>query len=296
MLLRTLLLAALAASFASAQRQPLEFQVDWVNTLKPGIAGLKHHTLRSECMKRDVGYSIYLPPSYETSKERYPVIYWLHGAGGNETSGSSIAEHLDKAIASGQARPVIMVFPNGGRRTEYRDWPEQNVLSESMIIRELIPHIDSTYRTDDSPKGRALEGMSMGGNGALKLAFKHPEMFSSVVAYAGSYKRLPLDGYFPGIAAAQQAWIAKLSQWYSPDDDVFELAKKNGGRMSRLRIRFVVGTKDVSMPDSEALHGWLKELALPHEYEILLGVGHDTETYYRKVGVRGFQFHGESTQ
>ena len=67
----------------------------------------------------------------------------------------------------------------------------------------------------------------MGGNGALKLAFKYPELFGSVVAYAGSYKRLPLDGYFAGVAAAQQAWIAKLSQWYSPDDDVFELAKKN---------------------------------------------------------------------
>jgi esterase/lipase superfamily enzyme len=135
--------------------------------------------------------------------------------------------------------------------------------------------------------------MSMGGNGALKLAFKYPELFGSVVAYAGSYKRLPLDGYFPGIATEQQAWIAKLSQWYSPDDDVFELAKKNGGRMGQLRIRFVVGTKDIAMGDAEALHSCLKELGLPHEYEILLGVAHDSEAYYRKAGVRGFQFHAE---
>ena len=52
-----------------------------------------------------------------------------------------------------------------------------------------------------TPEGRSIEGMSMGANGALKLAFKYPELFHSVVAYAGSYKRLPLDGYFPSIAA-----------------------------------------------------------------------------------------------
>ena len=244
-------------------------------------------------MKRDVGFSIYLPPDYLNSNKRYPVIYWLHGAGGNETSGSRIAEHLQKAILSGQTQPVIAVFPNGGKKTEYRDWQEQNVLPESMIIRELIPFIDSTYRTESSPAGRYLEGMSMGANGALKLALKYPELFSSVVAYAGSYNRLPLDGYFPGIAPEQQVWISKLSQWYSPDDDVFELAKKNGGRLASLRVRFVVGTKDITMGDAEALHAWLKELGLPHEYEILLGVGHDTEAYYRKAGLRGFQFHSE---
>jgi enterochelin esterase-like enzyme len=293
MLMRTLALVSAAAGLLAAQRQPLEFSIDWVNAPKTTNPTLKHRTLHSESMKRDVGYSIYLPPAYEASGQKYPVIYWLHGSGGNELSGARIADYLDKAIAAGQARPVIMVFPNGGRKTEYRDWPDQNVMPESMIIRELIPHIDATYRTEGSAQGRALEGMSMGANGALKLAFKYPEFFSSVVAYAGSYKRLPLDGYFPGIAAEQQAWIAKLSQWYSPEDDVFELAKKNGGRMGRLRIRFVAGTKDIALGDAESLHSWLKELGLAHEYEMLLGVGHDTEAYYRKSGTRGFQFHAE---
>jgi enterochelin esterase-like enzyme len=289
----TLTVAFAAAMTLVAERQPLEFSVDWVNMPKSPAPLLQHHTLLSLKMRRDVGYNIYLPPDYQTSGVRYPVIYWLHGSGGNETSGARIAEHLHQAITSRQARPVIMVFPNGGKKTEYRDWAQQNVLPESMIIQELIPHIDATYRTDPTPRSRSIEGMSMGGNGALKLAFKYPELFGSVVAYAGSYKRLPLDGYFPGIAAEQQAWIAKLSQWYSPDDDVFELAKKNGGRFGALRIRFVVGTKDIAMGDAESLHLCLKDLALAHEYEILLGVGHDSETYYKKAGVRGFQFHAE---
>lgn len=276
-----------------AEREPLEFSIQWVNVPKTAGTAVQHRTLHSQRMKRDVGFSIFLPPDYETSNRRYPVIYWLHGSGGDETSGAWIAEHLKQAISSGQVQPMIMVFPNGGKKTEYRDWSSQNVLSESMIIHELIPHVDSTYRTVASPRGRMIEGMSMGGNGALKLAFKYPGQFGSVVAYAGSYKRLPLDGYFPGVAAEQQAWIAKLSQWYSPDDDVFELAKKNGGRMGHLRIRFVVGTKDIAMGDAEALHSWLKDLGIPHEFESLLGVAHDGKEYYRKAGIRGFRFHTE---
>ena len=114
------------------------------------------------------------------------------------------------------------------------------------------------------------------------------------MAYAGSYKRLPLDGYFPGIAAEQQAWIAKLTQWYSADDDPFELVNKNFGRLSELRIRFIGGTKDVSMPDAEALHNWLLHCGIPHEYEILLGLAHDGRGYYARTGVHGFQFHANA--
>jgi S-formylglutathione hydrolase FrmB len=75
-----------------------------------------------------------------------------------------------------------MVIPNGGKRSEYRDWPEQHVLAETMIIKELIPLVDSRYRMQAAPLGRAIEGMSMGGNGSLKLALKYPELFGSVLA------------------------------------------------------------------------------------------------------------------
>ena len=286
-----LLLVMAAAPFLWAQRQPLEFDIKWVNPPGRAVAGLKPQILHSEAMKRDVGWNLYLPPDYETSGKRYPVIYWLHGAGGDESSGLAIVEQFDALVRSGAAPAAILVLPNGGKRTEYRDWAPQNVLIETMIIRELIPAVDRNYRTIATRFARGIEGMSMGGNGALKLALKYPEMFGNVVAYAGSYKRLPLDGYFPGIAPQQQAWIAKLSQWYSPQDDVFALADHNSGRLGELRIRFIGGTKDVSLPDAEALHEWLRKLAISHEYEVLLGVAHDTKAYYARTGLHGFQFH-----
>ena len=288
--MRAILLTLLSLSLLG-ERQPLTFDISWVNPPAKITAGVQHRVLHSKAMQRDVGYNIWLPSDYESSGRRYPVIYWLHGSGGNESSSLWVAEEYQKATRSEGVEAALIVFPNGGRKTEYRDWQPQNVQPETMIIRELIPHIDETFRTIATPEGRSVEGMSMGANGALKLAFKYPELFHSVVAYAGSYKRLPLDGYFPSVSPEQQAWIAKLSQWYSANDDVFELAHKNSARLGELRIRFVAGTKDIALGDAEALHPWLSARGIPHEYEILLGVGHDARAYYRRSGFSGFRFH-----
>lgn len=279
---------------AFAQREPLAFDITWVNPPKDPPRGVTHHVFASAAMKTDVGFNIYLPPEYVSSPgKRFPVIYWLHGAGGHESQGVAQAALLDKAIASGVMPQTIMVIPNGGKRSEYRDWAPQNVMAETMIIKELIPLIDSRYRTQAAPFGRAIEGMSMGGNGSLKLALKYPEMFGSVLAIAGTYGRIRLDGYFfLGVTPDQQKWVAKLAQWYSEADDVFALARRNFNRLGHLAIRLLIGTQDVSFPDSEKLHVHLRDLGVAHEYEILLGVSHNTQQYYDRAGIHGFQFQG----
>jgi hypothetical protein len=84
--------------------------------------------------------------------------------------------------------------------------------------------------------------------------------------------------------------VSQLAQWHSEDDDVFELAKKNYNRLGHLAIRLLIGTEDVSFPDSEKLHVHLRDLGVAHEYEILLGVSHNTTQYYDRAGIHGFQF------
>jgi endo-1,4-beta-xylanase len=70
----------------------------------------------------------------------------------------------------------------------YSDSFDGQWMAETTVIEELVPHIDATYRTIANRDGRAIQGMSMGGFGALKLAFKYPDLFSSVVAFAGGYR------------------------------------------------------------------------------------------------------------
>jgi pimeloyl-ACP methyl ester carboxylesterase len=143
------------------------------------------------------------------------------------------------------------------------------VLPETFIIRELIPYVDANYRTIKDRRGRWVEGMSMGGNGALKFALKFPDLFSSVVAYAGSYEPLPKDGFlYPGVAPEFRVWLQALAQWYTPDHDPFELAKFNRYRLNSLRIRLVAGTMDVALKDSEALHKYFEEIGVAHEYDL----------------------------
>ena len=102
-----ILLAVSGVLALQAQRQPLQFEVTWVNRPSTLPAGVQHRTLQSPSMKHEVGWSIYLPPEYDSSQQRYPVVYWLHGAGGNETSGYLVAKEFDAAVRAGLTGPAI---------------------------------------------------------------------------------------------------------------------------------------------------------------------------------------------
>src|SRR5947207_2076519 len=123
-----LLLCITAAGWAQNQTKSAKKRASdatvWVNTPAPGTlpAGASHHTYLSKAMGQDVGYCIYLPPGYrDNPNARYPVIYNLHGAGGDETRGLLAAEVLDEGIRAKRWPEMILVFPNGGKTTLYKD-------------------------------------------------------------------------------------------------------------------------------------------------------------------------------
>ena len=138
-------------------------------------------------MDFEVGYNLYLPPEYDAPQNkntRYPVLYWLHGMNQSESTDQYPAHFLDEAIRANAIKPMIVIYASGGQRTYYTDNSNVNSRAETAIIDELIPHVDAAYRTNATRNQRAIAGMSMGGFGALKFAFKHPELFSSVTAFA----------------------------------------------------------------------------------------------------------------
>lgn len=177
------ILFTLGTTLVAAQPKPKANQANtddmWIASPVPALpTGVTHHTFRSGSMKREVGYCIYLPPGYATDTERrYPVIYHLHGAGGNETRSVYSASVLHEGIVAGKLPEVVMVFPNGGRSTMYLDSGDGRFMAETMMIKELIPHIDATYRTIADRKARCIEGFSMGGRGSTNLAMKHPQLW-----------------------------------------------------------------------------------------------------------------------
>ena len=157
---------------------------NWNNPPVSLPSGVEHKTFTSASMKCDVGYNIFLPPQYNAeANRRFPVIYYLHGRGGTESSNLKAFGLLDAAIAAGKVTPAIYVHAMAGRNSGYVDAPDGSVMGETVVIKELIPHIDATYRTLAKKEGRAVEGFSKGGQGALLYAFKFPELFCSVIGY-----------------------------------------------------------------------------------------------------------------
>jgi enterochelin esterase-like enzyme len=145
-----------------------------------------YHTFDSTAAKSRVSFHLYTPAAYERDTEkRFPVVYWLHGSGGGLAGIPKVAAHFDAAIEAGKTPPCFIVFVNGLVEGMYVDWKDGSTPLETVIVKELVPHIDSTYRTIATREGRLLDGYSMGGYGAARLGFKYHDLFRSVSMMGG---------------------------------------------------------------------------------------------------------------
>ena len=268
----------------------LSQEESWVNPPKDKLAGVEHRTFRSASMKRDVGFAIYLPPAYASEPaKRFPVVYYLHGMTDCESTHPQLFGILDAAIAKGEVAPIILVYTMCGRTSWYADAPDGSVMGESVFVKDLVPHVDATFRTVASREGRAVMGWSMGGFGALKMGFKHPEFFGSVVSFGG--------GFVTGEDLKKRR-SGQLKKTFGDDPEKFqedspwELSKKNLEKIrDRQPLRLAVGTKDSLLEPNRRMKAFLEDLKLAPEYEEIEGVGHEPPKVFAAQGLKALQFH-----
>lgn len=259
----------------------------WNNPPKGRIAGLEHRTFRSASMNIDVGYNICLPPAGKGQQgRRLPVIYYLHGYDGNESSYLEYVQ-LWRESLSRQA-PTILVLVNGGATSFFADAPDGSVMGETVVVKELVPHIDQSFPTLTNAAGRSLHGYSMGGFGALKLAFKYPGTFGSVVAYGATLSS----------AAEMQRHAGKIyARMFGRDparfaeSDPLTLLQRNADRLrGHTAIEIIVGAKDDFVNPNQRLHEALNAARIEHVYKELRGVGHKKDPLYEAAAAEGFAF------
>lgn len=263
----------------------------WVNVLPENrkIEGLEHKTFKSSSMDIDVGYCIYLPPQYkEDSSKKFPVVYYLHGGRpGSETKSVRMVSFVHKAIKAGKIEPMVYVFVNGGPMSHYNYPQKENGLGEDIFIKELIPHIDSTYRTIANKKGRGLEGFSQGGRGTARIMFKHPHLFYSASPGGGGYateKRISeSDG--------KESERVIFAKGYNTYDLAREFKKKKN---QDLRILFHVGTKGFNYENNLAYMKFMDSLEIKYEKVIAEGAEHSSAQIYEKVGLKIMKFHSDN--
>jgi enterochelin esterase-like enzyme len=136
-------------------------------------------TFRSQAIGRDYKYTVYVPDAYKTDTKRYPVLYLLHGAGGDENEWlfkGGARETLDAMIARGLIKPMIVVMP-GHTAAWWVDGAKEK--GETALLKEVMPHAEKTYRIDATSANRLIAGLSAGGFGTLNLVFKYPQMFAA---------------------------------------------------------------------------------------------------------------------
>ena len=145
---------------------------------------LRNQTIHSEILRRDMLYSIYLPAGYTDSKQ-YPVLYLLHGWGGDQNEWwvyDDMADDADAMIASGEVPEMIIVTPDGQTWRYIDNWNGNGLDYEQYFFKELMPYIETRYSIRRERQSRAIGGFSMGGYGALRYGVVHHELFSYVYA------------------------------------------------------------------------------------------------------------------
>jgi enterochelin esterase-like enzyme len=208
---------------------------------------------------------VYTPPGYsgnqENKEQKYPVLYLLHGIGGDENEwarGGSPDVILDNLYADKKAVPMIVVLPNGRAATDVtaRDpIPKQSpafAAFEQDLLTDLIPFIEKTYAVKADRESRALAGLSMGGGQALNFGMNNLDTFAWIGGFSSAPNTKP---------------PADLIQ------DPAEAAKK-------LRLLYVAcGDKDRLFRISEGVHAMLVEKQVPHLYNVIPGGGHDFKVW-----------------
>jgi S-formylglutathione hydrolase FrmB len=239
------------------------------------------NALNSRVLKHPVHYCVYLPASYEAGaakhpSQAYPVLYFLHGLGDNErtlfnTGGWTLLDDLRQQRKIGE---FLIVAPEGGQ-TFYINSADGSVRYSDFFLQEFIPLIENTYRIKRGRNYRAISGISMGGYGALRFAFIHPELFSAVSAQSAA-----LITESPGeldTAARSGAPLGKvlakvfgnpIAVQHWKDNSPFDLANKNQAALRRRAIYFNCGQDDNYgfEKGAAALHEQLQKESVKHEY------------------------------
>ncbi len=240
----------------------------------------------SRILKQDIHFSVCLPQNYYADNQSYPVVYLLHGLGDDETAWleyGRISQYADQSVQQGVAVPMIFIMPEGFRTYYVNDY-KGTFLYQDMFVQELVPHIDSLFRTRADSRHRSLMGYSMGGFGALILHLKYPDIFGSTVPLSISVRT---DEQYMTEDAGEwdQQWGRlfggqgltggeRLTGYYRQNSPFHVLSGLPAEQVKKLNIYIDNGDKEGTLCRSnEELHILMHTLNIPHQFRVREG-GH----------------------
>ena len=246
--------------------------------------------IHSQILARPIRYCAFLPPSFDQEKtRRYPVLYFFHGLGDNEQSllNSGGWDIISELRSKGKVGDFVILAPGAGD-TFYLNSESGKVRYEDFLMKEFMPQMEKKYRVEGKRDSRGVTGVSMGGYGALRLAFKYPDQFAAVSAQMPALLTdLPKDmaANAPGSPGAVlgDTFGHPFDRAYFERNNVFYFARTGSvAALKRMRIYFDVGNNDDYgfEQGAQVLDKLLTSRGIPHEFHIYPG-GHNTEFVIR---------------
>jgi S-formylglutathione hydrolase FrmB len=280
-----LLVSASSACLAQEAKAPAAASAPGMKGGSSASSGrIEYAEFPSASLGRNVRYAVSLPPSYDKrSSARYPLVIFLHGLNNDERDWESrgIETKLEALRAAAKVGEFIVAIPYGANSFYLN--ARDGTRYEDAIVKDFLPFVDKTYRTTAAPRSRLIEGISMGGYGALLIAFKHPELFAGVAAHSAAlFDELPQAPKSPEDRGGRYRYELATKLFGTPPDPLFfqannplHLARVNAARIKRLKIYFDIGESDrYGFEKGNAqLSAVLKAAGVAHEYTLAPG-GH----------------------
>lgn len=243
-------------------------------------------TLRSAILGDTRSFLTYLPPGYDNTPQRYPVLYLLHGAPGGYRDwvrGGEIDRTLDALISLGRVPALIAVLPDGSGSflgdTEWANSGDRHVCAEDYLTQEVVPYIDGHFRTLADRDHRLIGGLSTGGFGAVNVALHHPELFGYVLSLSGNY----LAGH---TWTGKDPWSANQAAkaYNSPLQYV-----RQAPNARSLHIYLAVGTSDTALyQQTKQFDTVLSALKVAHRTQYF--PGNHSWTFWRTHVIDGLEY------
>ncbi len=202
---------------------------------------------------------VILPEGYAKAKANYPVVYLLHGAGGDFRDWVKKVPKLEAYV---DQYNFIIVCPDGGKTSWYFDSPvDASMQYETYIANEVVPAVDKRYKTIADRKGRAISGLSMGGHGAFYLAFRHQEIWGAAGSTSGGLDIRPFPNNWD-MAKRLGAYAENKQVW--EENTVINLVYLLNGK--NMKLIFDCGVDDFFYDANRRMHEKLLERNIPHDY------------------------------
>ena len=244
---------------------------------------LKDVMITSAHVPGPVAATIYTPPGYDPKRaEPYLLLIQLHGGGGSNKAMARMGPLLEQAIKEGRTPPMVSIMPSA-QRSFYMDYRDGSQKWEQFIVTDLLPYARQTLNVPKGRQGTFITGISMGGMGSLRIAFKHPDLFQAVASQepgiepALAWDDIKLrDRYWRSDALMEQIYGKPIDKAYWAANNPATIAAKDPNRLVGLGIYLEAGDQDMFFLDhgTEFLHRTLFDAGIAHEYRLVRGAEH----------------------